>query len=175
MFSQDLAYKSHKGQNLGCFLLPLHASHTLNRRETKALVRMLQARQLPWLLYGHIASQSQALIAVEDSWVLICMSLLPATGRRYGLTNSFYQQLWTAWLWKQPYFPYLSFPSSRVGMLLEKVPKLYQWEQTEPYFLFPQELTISCPGYDNGLSFSFLNIFLSLGSSSPTPAFPRNQ
>lgn len=54
-------------------------------------------------------------------------------------------------------------------MLLEKRRELSPWEQTEPYSIFFQELTTSCPGYGNGLAFSFINEAKHAPAASPGP------
>lgn len=57
-------------------------------------------------------------------------------------------------------------------MLLEKRSKLYPWEQAEPYSMFCQELIPSCPGYGNGLAFSFINEAKHNPTASPGPPTP---
>jgi hypothetical protein len=67
------------------------------------------------------------------------------------------------------------FSQQQGGYVVKENAKALSLGTNKALFRIPQELTISCPGHSNGLSSHILNISLSLGSSSPAPALPRNQ
>lgn len=153
-FAHSSEYKPHKGRIL---LVPccVTAHHT-HQTGAKPSVRMMQAREWPWLVQSYaVANQSEALTQAEDSWVLIYMFSLPDSGKMWAddlipPTSMVYVALDTA----LPSVP--QFSQQQDGYVIRQRLNALPLGKNRARFHLPQELTIS---------------FNSL-STSPSPSDP---